>query len=171
LLRNALVGAVVCVSVFVSNVPSAGAKTRLPDACKLVTQSDVQTVYGKLEPALVPTSVGIPTQSKPREQGGFGLQDCETSLQFPNSVGGSVLVSSLKASSFCPAKGQPGKKVTVQHTKALLEPVPGKPNVVRDVTFAKGGACITIETFLSGGDAEVPASAYIDLAKVALSHM
>jgi hypothetical protein len=92
-------------------------------------------------------------------------------LQFPNSVEGSVLVSSFKLSSFCPAKGQPGKSVKVQHTKSLLEPVPGKPNVVRDITFSKRGACVTIEPFLSGGNAVIPASAYVDLAKVALSRI
>lgn len=171
MLRKLLVGTVVGVSCVLPLAASpAVAKTALPDACKLLTQSDIQTAYAKLEPALVPTSVGEPTRSKPRNQGGFGPQSCETILQFPNSVGGQVLVSSLKASKFCPAPGQPGKTVKVQHTKALLEPVPGKPSVVRDITFAKSGACVTIETFLSGGSAVVPASAFLDLAKAALSH-
>ncbi len=107
--RISLIGTVLGVScVLLLSAPAAGAKTTLPDACKLVTQGDIQTAYAKLEPALVPTSVGTPTRSKPRNQGGFGPQSCETVLQFPNSVGGSVLVSSLKASKFCPAPGQPG---------------------------------------------------------------
>jgi hypothetical protein len=69
----------------------------------------------------------------------------------------------------CPPKGQPGKKTKVGKTKALLEPIPGTPQSVRDITFPQRGACVTIEIFLSGGAVKVPASGYLDLAKAALA--
>lgn len=50
-----------------------------------------------------------------------------------------------------------------------MEPNPSHPDVTRDVTFIDHGACATIEIFLSGGDATVPASAFLDLAKDVLA--
>ena len=69
----------------------------------------------------------------------------------------------------CPPKGQPGKTVKVSGVKVFVEPNPSHPNVTRDVTFIDHGACAFIEIFLSGGDAIVPPSAFIDLAKDVLA--
>jgi hypothetical protein len=149
-------------------VPGAA---KLPDSCTLVTKADVTTAFAKLDAALQPTSVSDPTPSKPTNQGGFGPRACETVFFLPNSVSGRVLVTAnpIVASIGCPTKGQPGKKTTISGAKALLEPIPGQPSVVRDVAFVDKKACATIQIFLSGGANKVPASGFVDLAKAALA--
>jgi len=151
--------------------PAGAAKKPLPDSCVAVTQADVTTAFAKLEAALRPTSVAEPTRSKPQNQGGFGQYGCETTMILPNSVGGRVLVTMnpYQKKYGCPPKGQPGKTVKVSGVKVFVEPTPSHPNETRDVTFIDHGACAFIEIFLSGGDAVVPPSAFLDLAKATLA--
>jgi hypothetical protein len=168
-----LMGAgVVAASVLaVMGVPASAASKKLPDSCVLVTQADVSAAFAKLEPALQPTDVSVPVRSKPTNQGGFGHNGCETTFTLPNAVAGRILVETLPVSKplGCPVKGQPGKTVKISGTKALLEPLPSDTKVVRDVVFVDRGACASIEIFLSGGTARVPASGFVDLAKAALA--
>jgi hypothetical protein len=168
-----LVGAgAVAASVLVAfGGPAAAASNKLPDSCTLVVQADVSAAFAKLEPALQATDVSVPVRSKPTNQGGFGHNGCETTFTLPNSVAGRILVETLPVSKTlgCPLKGQPGKTVKISGTKALLEPLPSNAKVVRDVVFVDRGACASIEIFLSGGPAHVPASGFVDLAKAALA--
>jgi hypothetical protein len=149
----------------------AATKSTPPDACALITSADVATAFAKLDPALQPTSVTDPVRGKPANQGGQGTNSCSTAFYLPNSVGGSVLVKANKiVKGFpCPPKGQPGKTVKIGATKARLEPVPSNAAVTRDITFVQQGGCTFLEIFLSGGDAHVPASAFVELATDALA--
>jgi hypothetical protein len=150
---------------------AAAAAKKLPDACALISKTDVATTFAKLDPALQPTSVSDPVRGKPSNQGGQGTNSCQTAFYLPNSVGGNVLVSTnlVTKQAPCPPKGQPGKTVKISGTKALLEPLPSDAKVVRDVTFVDHGGCAFIEVFLSGGSARVPRSAFVQLAKAALA--
>ncbi len=136
-----------------------------------VTKADVAAAFAKLDAALQPTNVLEPTRAKPRNQGGFGPHACQTQMQLPNSVGANVLVSiePIVKKIGCPPKGQPGKTVKVSGVKVFVEPIPSRPQETRDVMFIDHGACAFIEIFLSGGDAKVPPSAFLDLAKAALA--
>ncbi len=150
---------------------AGAAAKKLPDACALITKADVATAFAKLEVALQPTNVSDPVRGKPSSQGGQGTNSCETAFYLPNSVAGTVLVKTVPVTKQfpCPPKGQPGKTVRISRAKALLEPNPSDAKVVRDVTFVDQGGCAFIEVFLSGGSAKVPESAFVDLAKAALS--
>ena len=158
-----------CAFVALGVVP-ASAKSKVPDACSLITSADVTTAFAKLDAALQPTSVAEPTVGKPASQGGQGTNSCSTAFYLPNSVGGSVLVNTnpVTKQNACPPKGQPGKTVKVSGTKVFVEPNPSDAKVTRDVTFVDGG-CVFIEVFLSGGSAKVPQSAFLDLAAAALA--
>jgi hypothetical protein len=158
--------------VLVGPAAAAKAPATLPNPCTQVTTSDITTAFAALGPTLTPSTVGTPTKSKPTNQGGFGPHTCETSFALPGSIEGDVLVLAPKLTSgtACPVSGQPGKKIKLGSTRALIEPNPVTPKVTRDITFPKGKACITIEVTLSSfSGGAVPASAYVSLAKAVLS--
>jgi len=153
---------------------AAVAKSKsVPDSCTLVTKADISAAFATLDPVFQPTTVGEPTKSKPISQGGHGPAVCDTALQLPNSVGVTVDVDDHLALSIarfgCPPKGMPGKKITVGKTKALLEPLPDRPQDVRDIAFPYGKVCVYISIPVSGGPNRVPASAFVSLAKAALA--
>jgi hypothetical protein len=168
-----LIATLVPFDATVSHVEAGAAATakRLPNACTLISKTDVATAFAKLESALQPTSVSDPVRGKPSNQGGQGTNSCQTAFYLPNSVAGNVLVKTnlVTKQTPCPPKGQPGKTVTISGTKALLEPLPSDAKVVRDVTFVDHGGCAFIEIFLSGGSARVPRRAFVDLATAALA--
>jgi hypothetical protein len=142
-----------------------------PNPCTLVTASDITATFTAQGLTTTPSTVGTPTKSKPTNQGGFGPSACETSFALPNSIEGSVVVFAPKLLSgeSCPASGQPGKKTKVGSTRALIEFTPSTPKVVRDITFPKGKACVTVEIFLSSSEGTVPPAAFVGLAKAALA--
>jgi hypothetical protein len=163
--------AVSCAFVASAAVPASAKAQKVPDACSLITKTDVATAFAKLDAALQPLSVEDPVVGKPSSQGGFGTNSCSTSFMLPNSVGGDVLVKTnpITKQIPCPPKGSPGKTVKVSGTKVLVEPNPSDAKVTRDVTFVDAGGCAFIEIFVSGGTARVPQSGFLDLAAAALA--
>ncbi len=169
--RAGIVILVASAGVVAAGGSASAAAKKLPDPCSLITKADVANAFATLQTALQPTSVSDPVGGKPANQGGQGLNLCGTAFYLPNSVAGTVLVNSNPITNQfpCPPKGQSGKTVRISGTKALIEPNPSEPKVVRDVTFPEGGGCVFIEISLSGGTARVPQSGFVDLAKAALA--
>lgn len=170
--RSAMLIVVVsCCLVLVTWGTAVAAAKKVPDACALITKSDVATAFAKLDTALQPLSIADPVVGKPASQGGQGTNSCSTTFSLPGSVGGSVLVKTNPVTKQlpCPPKGQPGKTVKIAGTASLLEPNPSDAKVVRDITFVDQGGCAFIEIFLSGGSVKVPGSAFVELATAALA--